>query len=246
MAWDQSEPWYTDCVGEKGHYYHQSLIFPAVLKWLKGARSLLDVGCGQGVLARQLPESIHYWGVDLTKPLIDSAKKLTKRPNAEFFVGNAEQELPIEKKDFDAVSFILCLQNMEHPGEAIARASSHLKKQGKLIIVMNHPAFRIPRQSGWGIDEASQIQYRRMNVYMTPQKIPIQTHPGKRTDSPVTFSYHHPLSSYMGWLEKAGCAITHMEEWCSDKKSEGSKAKREDRARLEIPLFLGLVARKGI
>jgi ubiquinone/menaquinone biosynthesis C-methylase UbiE len=243
MTWDQSEPWYSDCVGEKGHYYHQSLIFPVLKQWLKNAKSLLDVGCGQGVLARQFPSTLHYVGVDITPSLITQAKKLT--PHGTFFVANAEEVLPLEKKDFDAVTLILCLQNIEHPDRAIFHAAQHLKKGGKLIIVLNHPAFRIPRQSGWGIDEASQIQYRRMNVYMSPQKIPIQTHPGQGSASPVTYSYHHPLSSYVAWMEKAGCSICHMEEWCSDKKSEGSKAKREDRARKEFPLFLGWVAKKG-
>ncbi len=244
MAWDQSEPWYTDCVGDKGHYYHQSLIFPHLLKWLKGAHSLLDVGCGQGVLARQVPPSVHYCGIDVTEPLILAARKLTMSPNASFFVADAEKEYPVEKKDFDAVCFILCLQNMEHPEEAIKRAASHLKKGGKLIIVLNHPSFRIPRQSGWGNEE--HLQYRKVNVYMTPQKIPIQTHPSRGKDSPVTFSYHYPLSAYVGWLAAAGCSVVHMEEWCSDKKSQGSQAKKEDRARKEIPLFLGLVARKGV
>jgi ubiquinone/menaquinone biosynthesis C-methylase UbiE len=243
MTWDQSEPWYSDCVGEKGHYYHQSLVFPALKKWLQNATSLLDVGCGQGVLARQLSPKTQYVGVDITEALIREAKKLT--PHGTFLVANAEEALPIEKKDFDAVTFVLCLQNMEHPDQALFQAASHLKKGGKLILILNHPAFRIPRQSGWGIDEASQIQYRRMNVYMSPQKIPIQTHPGRGKDSPTTYSYHHPISSYVQWLEKANCSICHMEEWCSDKKSEGSKAKREDRARKEFPLFLGLVAKKG-
>jgi hypothetical protein len=35
-----------------------------------------------------------------------------------------------------------------------------------------------------------------------------------------------------------------MEEWCSDKKSEGAAARMEDRARKEFPLFLTILASK--
>ena len=41
----------------------------------------------------------------------------------------------------------------------------------------------------------------------------------------MTYSYHHPLSDYITWLAKYGIAVIGMEEWCSDKKSEGARAK---------------------
>lgn len=241
--WDSSELWYTSCVGEKGHYYHQAIIIPNSLRLLGKVTSLLDLGCGQGVLARHLPENATYWGVDFSKALIASAKRMTKL--GQFVVGDVTEEIPVEKKDFDQACFILSLQNMENGASAIQTVARHLKKGGKLLIVLNHPCFRIPRQSGWGIDEQMKLQYRRINSYMSPQKIPIQTNPGKGEQSESTFSYHHPLSDYATWLQKEKFAIAKIEEWCSDKKSEGAKAKMEDRARKEIPLFLAILAIKG-
>jgi ubiquinone/menaquinone biosynthesis C-methylase UbiE len=242
--WDSSERWYSSCVGEKGHYYHQSLVLPGALRLLqlKDKGALLDLGCGQGVLARQLPEQISYVGVDLSAELIASARKLTQRKHTEFILGDASEKIPIEKKDFDWACFVLSLQNMENPAGALSTARRHLKDTGKLLIVLNHPCFRIPRQSSWGVDEGAKLQYRQINSYMTPQKIPIQTNPGQKEQSSVTYSYHYPLSAYVSWLRKEGFVITHLEEWCSDKKSEGSKARMEDRARREIPLFLSLLA----
>jgi ubiquinone/menaquinone biosynthesis C-methylase UbiE len=164
--------------------------------------------------------------------------------HAEFVVGDATQEIPVEKRDFDRACFILSLQNMENGAGAIQTAARHLKKNGKLLIVLNHPCFRIPRQSAWGIDEQMKLQYRRVNSYMSPQKIPIQTNPGKGETSESKVSYHHPLSDYAMWLQKEKFAIAKLEEWCSDKKSEGAKARMEDRARKEIPLFLAILAIK--
>jgi ubiquinone/menaquinone biosynthesis C-methylase UbiE len=242
--WDSSERWYTGCVGEKGHYYHQSVVLPGAVRLLKlkEGDSLLDLGCGQGVLARHLKEGIDYSGIDSSKELIASARKLTHNKNCQFQVGDASEPLPLEKRDFDAACFILSLQNMEAPAAAIANAAKHLKREGKLLIVLNHPSFRIPRQSSWGIDEPAKLQYRRVNGYMSAQKIPIQTSPGKGDLSEVTYSYHHPLSDYSKWLAKEGFSIDLIEEWISDKKSEGAKAKMEDRARREIPLFMALLA----
>ena len=246
-SWDSAEKWYSSCVGEKGHYYHQAVIFPQLLKILdlKKEGALLDLGCGQGVLARQLPDKITYWGVDNSKQLIEEAKKTTQRKLTQFVVSDASGEIPVEKKDFDWVCFILSLQNMERPDKAIATASKHLKPNGHLLIVLNHPCFRIPRQSNWGIDANAKLQYRRLNCYMTPQKIPIQTNPGKKGESSETYSYHYPISSYASWFKQNGLSIVTIEEWCSDKKSEGSKSRMENRARDEFPLFLTFLAKKN-
>src|SRR3990167_1879177 len=110
-SWNASESWYTQCVGEKGHHYHQTVVLPAVLRLLCRVSSVLDLGCGQGVLARHLPEKITYCGVDLSESLIASARKMTTRPNAQFVVGNATEQIPVEKTDFDCACFILSLQN---------------------------------------------------------------------------------------------------------------------------------------
>lgn len=240
--WDASESWYTAAVGEKGHYYHQTVILPGVLRLLGKFKSILDVGCGQGVLARHLPKDVDYVGIDQSSALIQSAKKMTKQ--GQFLVADACQNLPLENKTFERAVFIMSLQNMERGKEAIANAGKHLSAKGKMALVLNHPCFRIPRQSGWGIEEKKKLQFRKIESYMSAQKIPILTNPGKKEESETTYSYHHCLSEISSWLKATGLLIETMEEWCSDKKSEGKSAKMEDRARKEIPLFMAIVAVK--
>jgi ubiquinone/menaquinone biosynthesis C-methylase UbiE len=243
-SWDDAEEWYGGLVGEKGHHYHQTIILPNALRLLelKAGSSLLDLGCGSGVLARYIPKGVEYTGIDSAKGLLEIAKKQT--PGAKFILADASQKLQIPKTDFDAAIFLLSLQNMENGTMATREAALHLKQGGKILLVLNHPCFRIPRQSDWGYDEGSKLQYRRVNSYMSAMKIPIATHPGKGKLSPETFSFHESLSTYSRWLKESGLAIIAMEEWCSDKESQGGRARAENRARKEIPLFLAILSQK--
>jgi ubiquinone/menaquinone biosynthesis C-methylase UbiE len=246
-GWQQVAGWYDKVVGAEGHYYHQNIILPNVLNLLEEKNingSLLDLACGQGVLARHLPPSLTYWGVDAAPALIKTAKSLDKTHSHHFYCGDITKPLPLKKNDFDCATIILAIQDIEEADKALANAAAHLKKGGELILVLNHPCFRAPRQTEWGVDEANKIQYRRLNSYLSEKKIPIRTAPSKETKSPVVFSYHRPLSRYVEWLSKAGLFLSGMEEWVSDKVSTGPKAPMEDRARREFPLFLCLIAKK--
>lgn len=245
-SWEEVEGWYSSCVGEKGHYYHRSVILPGALRLLglgKAPLSVLDIGCGQGVFARALPPNTPYYGLDASPALISEAKKQMRHPSFHFLAADATESLPLEKKDFDCAIFLLSLQNMEHQDKAIANARAHLRPGGQLLLVLNHPCFRIPRQSSWGIDETQKLQYRKIQRYLSPMKIPIQMNPGSKQASTHTFSFHHSLSDTIAFLTQASLSVIRLEEWCSDKKSTGPKAKMEDRARSEIPLFLAILAR---
>lgn len=246
-SWEKVSSWYDKIVGKEGHYYHRRVIFPNLLRLMDLKEDeeykILDLGCGQGILSRLLPPSAIYVGVDISPSLIKKAKKDT---NHKFIKADATKKLSLSSDDFTHATIILALQNIEKPFEALKNAFRHLKKGGKLFLVINHPCFRIPRQSSWEVDRENKRQYRRINRYMSSLKIPIQAHPGKGKKSEVTYSFHHPLSDYFGWLNEAGFVVEALEEWCSDKKSTGKAAKWENRARKEFPLFLTIVASPGM
>jgi len=243
-SWESSEKWYDQIVGEKGHYYHEHVVIPGIMdlfKLKKGAH-LLDLGCGNGALARHLPRGVNYFGVDASNSLIQKAKSYNQKKGHQFKKADVTKPLQLKEK-FSHASFILSLQNMEDPIGALKNASDHLEKKGQLLLVLNHPSFRIPRQSAWAPDLDNKILARKMNCYLNPLKIPITTHPGKK-NSPVTYSFHHSLSFYSKSLYEMGFVIEVIDEWCSDKKSTGKYAKMENRARKEFPLFMAIRARK--
>ncbi|MCH9626254.1 MAG: 2-methoxy-6-polyprenyl-1,4-benzoquinol methylase, mitochondrial [Chlamydiales bacterium] len=205
--------------------------------------SFLDLACGQGILSHHIPPSIPYVGVDLSNSLIQTAKK-NKQKQQKFYVSDICKPLPLNDQLFTHAAIVLALQNVEHPERALQQASKHLVNGGTLAIVLNHPSFRIPRQTHWGEDEQKKLQYRRVDHYLTPLKIPIQMHPSQGQSSQTTWSFHHSLADYSKFLADAGFVIVLIEEWASDKKSTGKNAKMENRARSQFPLFLTLLAQK--
>ena len=246
-SWDPVSNWYDQIVAKDGHYYHQEVIFPylqeKILKNLKEDISVLELACGQGVLERKINPKQKYTGIDISEGLIDSADKQKKSKSHNFQV--ADVTLPITLNDkYDIGFIILAFQNFKNPEGAIQNFSKFIKPHGKVYLIINHPYFRIPRQSGWGIDEQKKIQYRRIDRYMTPLEIPISMQPSKGKESIQTYSYHNPLSFYSKIFQKNGFYIKEIEELCSNKKSEGSSKKMEDRARNEFPLFMVLEIEK--
>src|SRR5690606_15012079 len=120
-----------------------------------------------------------------------------------------------------------------------------LKPGARLVIVLTHPAFRIPKASGWGFDEERGVQYRRVEAYLTPQRLPILTHPGRPDDGTRTWSHHRPLSAYVNALGAAGVGVVALEELCSHRRgTQGRRSAAEDLALKEIPLFLVIVAQR--
>lgn len=247
-SWEKGAKWYDSNLKEGGDFTHK-LVLPYLISALELGKTekpiLLEVGCGQGVFARMLPpKSLSYIGVDLSKTLIDKAKKYTYPVPTRFIVGNA-LDLPSLDVKVSHALFLLSLQNMEDIEKAFSSAAKTLIDGGRLVLLFNHPCFRIPRQSSWGIDQTKKLQYRRIDRYMTPLEIPIDIHPGKKENNDQLLSFHLPLTDIFKALHKSGFSTLWIEEICSDKESVGSAAKMENRARKEFPLFFMLVAKKG-
>ncbi len=244
-SWEKSSQWYNKLVGQQGHYFHEHVIIPKILTLLGLTESskVLDIGSGQGVLARFLPKQVSYIGIDLSPTLIATAQRQDHNKHHQYLVADATKSLPTPHQSFTHVIFLLSLQNIERADAAIQQASHALMAQGTLVVVLNHPCFRIPRQSGWGTNSENKLQYRYINRYLSDLQIPIQMHPGQ-DKSQLTWSFHHALSTYTSYLFHNGFLIEQLEEWTSDKHSEGKHAKKENRSRSEIPLFLALKAIK--
>ncbi len=242
-SWSNVAEWYDDYL-EGDDSYQTKVIAPNLLRVLalkKGER-VIDIACGQGFFSRLFSHAgASVVGADISPELIMIAKQ--RSPEIPFHVASAHALSFAADASFDLATIVLAIQNIENMGEIFAEARRVLAPRGRLIIVMNHPAFRIPKKSQWGWDEKESIQYRRLDGYLSQSTTPIVMHPGQK-ESEATVSYHRSLQDFFKALSKNGFAVTRLEEWISHKKSErGPCQVAEDRARKEFPLFLMLEAR---
>lgn len=245
-SWNKISGWYHKSVGRTGSFYHQEVVLPNVVRLLdlKPKNKLLDIGCGQGVLERAIDKLVEYLGIDLSEKLIGEARKQASNKHHQFIKADASKKINISWGTYDKAAIILALQNMAQPQLVLKNVARALKPGGELVVVLNHPMFRIPKHADWEVDRQKGVQYRRVDSYMSQLEIPIDSSPFNNKNNERTWSYHHPLSSYTKMLMESGLWIKNIEEWVSPKKSEGGMAKVEDKARKEIPMFMALVVVK--
>lgn len=245
-SWNNSAKWYDDLL-EKGGTYQSDLILPNLLRLmnLKSWTKVLDLGCGTGFFSRHfLKAGGIVTGVDLGKDLIEVAKARSDK-KIQYHIGSADSLGFLADGYFNQVVIVLALQNMEDPTKVLKECKRVLKNDGKIFLVLNHPAFRVTKNSSWGWDNENKIQYRRIDAYLSAARSKIQMHPG---DDPSvhTWTFHRSLQDYFKMFAKNGLAVTRLEEWISLKKTPaGPRAAAENLARKEIPLFLFLELAKS-
>jgi len=244
--WGNVATWYDQLVGETGSEYHREVVLPGVLRMLAAqpGQKVVDVACGQGVLCRLLAEKgIEATGVDAARDLIELAKQRGPA-QIHYHVADAKELTFLPEAHHDAATCVLAIQNINPIAPVFTGVARSLRVGGRFVIAMMHPHFRGPKETHWGWDEKEGVQYRRVDRYLLPRKIPIVTHPGQGHDQ-YTWSFHRPLEAYIKAFRNAGMLIDSIEEWASHKKStSGPKARAENVAREEIPMFLAIRAIK--
>jgi ubiquinone/menaquinone biosynthesis C-methylase UbiE len=248
-GWQDVAAWYDDLVGERGSEYQREVVVPRTVKLLDAKRGerVIDVACGQGVLCRALAESgARVTGIDIAPALIEAARRRSQpdRPAIDFRVGDARRLADIfDAGAFDAAVVVLAIQNIAPLSPVWEGCHRVLARGGRLVVVMMHPCFRVPRASRWGWDEQRRAQYRAIEQYLSSSRAEIQIHPGS-DPSQTTPTFHRPLQAYINTLGSAGFAIDRIEEWTSHKTSPAGPRKAAlDKSRKEIPMFLALRAK---
>ena len=267
-SWGKVAEWYDEVV-EDADSYQKKVILPNILRIIspRSGLKVLDLACGQGFFSNEMAKvGAEVVGVDVSPELIKLAQKKQAlrstdiRPKANssglapsrsavsaepaFFSAPATDLSVLGEKKFAVAICILALQNIENISKVFKEVSRVLSPAGKFVIVLNHPSFRIPKKSSWGFDDSANIQYRRVDEYLSESRAEIEMNPGRKSadeSEKKTISFHRPLQIYSKTLANAGFAISRIEEWTSHKSSQiGPRQIAEDRSRREIPLFMCL------
>ena len=103
--------------------------------YLNGCADVLSVGCGPAVIEGILSDrGFNITGLDVSKEALRAA------PDSVRTVQGPAEKMPFNDSSFDAVIFVVSLQFIEKPVDAIREAARVLKISGRLIALLLNPA----------------------------------------------------------------------------------------------------------
>ncbi|MBL7498339.1 class I SAM-dependent methyltransferase [Frankia sp. CNm7] len=123
---------------ENGRWNHNIHYHPLVLRAVPAdARRALDVGCGEGMLARALRRTVpRVTGIDLDAPSIDEARRYLgdlDPGDIEYVVGDFLTH-PFEPASFDVVTSVAALHHVD-AATGLARMRDLLSPGGLLAVI---------------------------------------------------------------------------------------------------------------
>ena len=129
-----------------------------------GAQRALDVGCGEGMLSRDLHEIIpEVVGLDLHEPSLDLARAQSGGDGITYVLGDVLDH-PFEPASFDVVASIAALHHMD--AVAGLEAMRDLVRPGGVLVVVGLARSRFPRDLPWELAGAVSTRWlKRSRTY---------------------------------------------------------------------------------
>lgn len=113
------------------------------------ARSVLDIGCGEGYCARELKSrgAGDYLGIDLSSQMIEvaQAQEAKDKFGIEYRVGNVAEFIPERQFDLCIAVFLFNYLRVEEMQRVFSMVFDALTSQGNFIFCVPHPFFPFVR-----------------------------------------------------------------------------------------------------
>jgi SAM-dependent methyltransferase len=208
------------------------VLLPALLELLpQPGRRALELGCGEGRVARALAEhGYRVVGVDTSECAVAAAE------GVEALVADAA-DLPFEEGAFDLVYAFMSLLNVDELDRAVAEAARVLEPGGIFCFLTSHP---FGMAGSFADPDDPDAAYVVTDSYFRERRRVIST-----DDRDVGFTFvdqYRPLESYFRALEGAGLLVEALRE---PRPSPEVSAVRARAARwLRVPAFVAVRARK--
>ncbi|MFZ6002420.1 MAG: class I SAM-dependent methyltransferase [Actinomycetota bacterium] len=205
--WEAHARWWQDGFTEGADPEYEEQILPLAADHLAGCGRVLDVGCGEGQVARlalAVGATVAI-GVDPTWAQVAEAHRRSGGPH----YGRADAaRLPFAGGRFDAVVACLVFEHIRDVDLAIGEVSRVLRPGGRFLFFLNHPLLQTPN-SGWIDDQILDPpeQYWRIGPYLVEDQTIEEVEKG------VFIPFiHRPLSRYVNALADHRLVVTRMEE----------------------------------
>jgi len=233
--WEQHAAWWQEGFTEGADPEYQEQILPLAAEWLQGCSRILDVGTGEGQIARLAVRNGAgtVVGLDPTRTQLRVAQE---RAGGPVYARAVAASLPCRSEVFDCVVACLVFEHIVDYGEAIAEVARVLRPGGRFLFFLNHPLLQTPG-SGWIDDHILEEQYWRVGPYLVDDESEEEVAPG------VCLPFiHRPLNRYVNTMAEKGLLIERMEE---PPPPEGFLERAaEYREAATIPRLMFLAARK--
>ena len=204
--WDEHAQWWIDGFTNGADPEYVEQIIPLAVEELVGRHKVLDLGCGDGQIARSLAaQGSDVLGVDPTQLHIDIAIERGGGPR--YLLGGAT-DIPADDNSFDAVVACLVFEHIDQMDEAMTEVARVLKPEGQFSFFLNHPLLQTPG-SGWIDDHIIDPpeQYWRIGPYL------VETESIEEVEKDVYIRFiHRPLSRYVNALIANGMTLERMVE----------------------------------
>lgn len=209
MGWarDGVAEWWQDGFTEGADPEYEEQILPMAAAHLAGAARVLDIGCGEGQVARLALAggATRAAGVDPTWAQVAEAAKRGRGPA---YARAGAAALPFAGGTFDAAVACLVFEHIRDVDAAIGEVARVLAPGGRFLFFLNHPLLQTPN-SGWIDDQVLDPpeQYWRIGPYLDEDETIEEVEKG------VFIPFiHRPLSRYINALTAVGLTLQHMEE----------------------------------
>ena len=205
--WEQHATWWQEGFTEGADPEYEEQILPLIRQHLAGAPRVLDVGCGEGQVARlALADGARTAiGIDPTWTQLTVAAKRAGGPS---YARAGAAALPFATASFDAAVACLVFEHITDLDAAIAELARVLAAGGRFLFLLNHPLLQTPN-SGWIDDQVLDPpeQYWRIGPYLVEDETVEEVEKG------VFIPFiNRPLSRYLNALAEAGLVLRRMEE----------------------------------
>lgn len=204
--WDKHAQWWIDGFTGGVDPEYEEQIIPLAVEELAGFTNVLDVGCGDGQIARALAaQGSTVLGIDPTELHISIARERAGGPTYE--LGSATS-LPVTDDSQDAVVACLVFEHIDDLDAAIAEVARVLRPGGQFSFFLNHPLLQTPG-SGWIDDHIIDPpeQYWRIGPYL------VEAESVEEVEKDVFIRFlHRPLSRYINSLIAHGLRLERMLE----------------------------------
>ncbi len=202
--WETHAGWWQEFFTDGADPEYEEQILPLADVHLAGFGRVLDVGCGEGQLARRVAAlGAEVVGVDGSWAQIDAARRRGGGPT---YLRGSATALPVASASCDAVMACLVLEHVEPFEPAIDEIVRVLARDGCFVLFLNHPLLQAPG-SGWVDDHILGEQYWRLGPYLPDDASMEEVAPGVR----LPFM-HRPLGRYINVMAERGLLVEHMDE----------------------------------